>query len=80
VLDRVVQGYIEKYDPEGLAQALQAGDAEACGGGPVASVMLAARALGADRAQILKYANSGDVTGDLERVVGYLSAAIYQVG
>jgi MEMO1 family protein len=79
VLDRVVQGYIEKYDPEGLAQALQAGDAEACGGGPVASVMLAARALGADRAQILQYANSGDVTGDLERVVGYLSAAIYQV-
>lgn len=80
VLDRVVQSYIEKYDPAGLAQALQDGDAEACGGGPVASVMLAARALGANRATILSYANSGDVTGDLGRVVGYLSAAICQVG
>lgn len=80
VLDRVVQSYIEKYDPAGLAQALQDGDAEACGGGPVISVMLAARAMGADRATILNYANSGDVTGDLGRVVGYLSAAICQVG
>lgn len=80
VLDHVVRTYIEAYDPEGLARALQDGDAEACGGGPVASVMLAARALGANRATILNYANSGDVTGDLRRVVGYLSAAICQVG
>jgi MEMO1 family protein len=80
VLDRVAQDYIEQYDPDGLAQALQAGDTEACGGGPVSSVMLAARALGANRATILNYANSGDVTGDLGRVVGYLSAAIGQVG
>jgi MEMO1 family protein len=78
VLDHVVSGYIEQYDPEGLARALQEGDAEACGGGPVASVMLAARTLGAGRAMVLHYANSGDVTGDYGRVVGYLSAAICQ--
>ncbi len=77
-LDGVVQSHVAEYDPVGLAQALQDGNAEACGGGAVVSVMLAARATGADRATVLNYANSGDVTGDRRRVVGYLSAAIWQ--
>jgi hypothetical protein len=37
--------------------------------------MIAAERLGANHAQILKYANSGDVTGDKGRVVGYASVA-----
>jgi AmmeMemoRadiSam system protein B len=37
--------------------------------------MLAAKALGADQSAVLKYANSGDVSGNREHVVGYLSAA-----
>jgi AmmeMemoRadiSam system protein B len=36
--------------------------------------MIAAKELKADHASILSYANSGDVTGDKRRVVGYLSA------
>jgi AmmeMemoRadiSam system protein B len=40
--------------------------------------MLAARALGADRAQVLRYATSGDAgERDRTRVVGYLSAAFW---
>jgi AmmeMemoRadiSam system protein B len=42
--------------------------------------MLAARALGADSATLLKYATSGDVTGDHARVVGYAAAALYAAG
>jgi hypothetical protein len=38
--------------------------------------MLAARELGATRAVVLKYANSGDVTGDSSSVVGYMAAAL----
>jgi AmmeMemoRadiSam system protein B/AmmeMemoRadiSam system protein A len=49
---------------------------EACGGGPIVAGMIAAEGLGAVHAQILKYANSGDATGDKARVVGYGAVAI----
>jgi hypothetical protein len=49
---------------------------EACGGGPIVAGMIAAEAMGATHAQILKYANSGDSTGDKSRVVGYGAVAI----
>jgi AmmeMemoRadiSam system protein A len=44
---------------------------EACGGGPIIAAMIATERLGANQAIILKYANTGDVTGDRSRVVGY---------
>jgi hypothetical protein len=47
-----------------------------CGGGPIIAAMIAAEHLGAHHAQLLKYANSGDVTGDKSRVVGYGALAI----
>jgi AmmeMemoRadiSam system protein B len=37
--------------------------------------MRAARQLGATKAVVLKYADSGDVSGDKSSVVGYLAAA-----
>jgi AmmeMemoRadiSam system protein B/AmmeMemoRadiSam system protein A len=49
---------------------------EACGGGPIVAAMIAAEGLGATHAQILKYANSGDTTGEKTRVVGYGAVAI----
>jgi len=76
-LDGVVLDDIEKFDPQSLASDLEARRCEACGGGPMITVMLAAHALGATKAKVLKYANSGDVTGDRSNVVGYVSAAIY---
>ena len=47
-----------------------------CGMGPAISVMMAARALGARDAQVLRYAHSGEVSGDDECVVGYLAAVM----
>lgn len=78
-LDQVMLRYIEAYDVDGLAKALGRGATEACGGGPVMAVMLAGRQLGANQATVLHYANSGDVTGDTYRVVGYAAAAILAV-
>jgi AmmeMemoRadiSam system protein B len=46
----------------------------ACGGGAAIAVMLAARRLGATAGRVLKYAHSGEVTGDDDGVVGYLAA------
>ena len=77
-LDSVVLDHIKEMAPEELLKDLQRGTCEACGGGPIAVVMMVAERLGADRAKLLKYANSGDVTGDKSGVVGYASAAFYK--
>ena len=44
---------------------------EACGGAPIVAAMIAAERMGANRAEVLHYANSGDTSGDHSRVVGY---------
>ena len=49
---------------------------EACGGGPIVAAMIATEQLGGTKAQVLKYANSGDTTGDRSRVVGYGAIAL----
>jgi AmmeMemoRadiSam system protein B/AmmeMemoRadiSam system protein A len=49
-----------------------------CGLGPVAAVMEAAKKLGADRVEVLGYANSGDAMPQgRDRVVGYGAVAMY---
>ena len=79
-LDEIVLERVGAYDPEGLAKDLERRKCEACGGGPVIAVMLAAHELGANKAKVLKYMNSGDVTGDRSQVVGYMAAALYRAG
>ncbi len=50
-----------------------------CGEGPVKTVLMAAKILGADKVRVLKYANSGDVPhGSRGSVVGYCAVAIYR--
>lgn len=76
-LDRTVLERVGAFDPEGLLEAHADGKCEACGLGPMLTLMFAARELGADRATVLHYANSGDVSGDRSGVVGYMAAAFY---
>ncbi len=45
----------------------------ACGYGAIASIMTAAKALGATKGELLRYATSGDIVGDTNNVVGYAS-------
>ena len=70
---------VTDYDLDGLAQALATGQVYACGGAAVVATMVAAQALGATRALPLRYATSGDITGDKRPgtyTVGYLAAAM----
>ena len=76
-LDKIVLSHIERFDAEGLSRDLKGDRCEACGGGPIVTIMLAAKALGAVNGKVLKYLNSGDVTGDKSRVVGYGSGVFY---
>ncbi len=75
-LDHKVIQAIEDWDYLSLHRSLEQRVWEACGGGPIVAAMMAAERLGANEARVLKYANSGDVTGDHSRVVGYVSIAL----
>jgi AmmeMemoRadiSam system protein B len=85
-LDGEVQACIADFSPERLIEVFERypeperGRYVACGGGPIISVMLAARTLGAQHARVLKYAHSGEVSGDYENVVGYLAAVMGNFG
>lgn len=77
-LDTELLRRVEAFDPQAVMDAEEEGVGFACGRGAIAAVLWATRALGANRAGVLRYATSGDVTGDLTAVVGYGAAAIWQ--
>jgi len=77
-LDQKVIDHINRYDPQGLASDLRQHKTEACGGGPIITALLIGKHLGANRATVIHYANSGDVTGDHSGVVGYAAGIIYK--
>jgi AmmeMemoRadiSam system protein B len=76
-MDAEVLRRVEQLDADGLMAALEREPHHACGGGPIVSVMRAAARRGATRGRVLKYADSGDVSGDKSSVVGYAAAAIW---
>jgi len=77
-LDRRAAEAIAAFSPSRLLTLLDSRACEACGGGPIAAAMIAARKMGGAKVTILNTANSGDVEPNYDdRVVGYLSAAIH---
>ena len=66
---------LEHWDYRALSGNFRTGVWEACGGGPIIATMIAAEKMGANRAELLKYATSGDTSGDKGRVVGYAAVA-----
>jgi AmmeMemoRadiSam system protein B len=63
-------------DPRGLYDVVTQRNISMCGFGPAIAMLTAARKLGAKSAELVKYATSGDVSGDREMVVGYAAIAI----
>lgn len=78
LLDKKVIREVEAFHEDTLMRELEEEHLEACGGGPIVSIMHAAKEMGKCRSKILYHCNSGDVTGDKSAVVGYLSAALFQ--
>jgi len=62
---------LEAWDYLSMSRNFETRVWEACGGAPIVAAMIYAERLGANKAEVLKYANSGDVTSDHSRVVGY---------
>jgi len=69
--DRRAIERILALDPAGLQEVLTREHSTMCGYGPTIAMLVAAKRLGATSAELVKYATSGDISGDRDSVVGY---------
>lgn len=74
--DRMVIESILSLDEAALQERVRANRISMCGYGPVSAAIVASKMLGAERAELLAYHTSGDVTGDYSAVVGYAAAKV----
>jgi AmmeMemoRadiSam system protein B len=74
--DSLVIESIVALDEEELYKRCERLGCTMCGYGPVASAIVAAKEMRGKKASLLKYATSGDTSGDFSRVVGYGSIVI----
>jgi MEMO1 family protein len=79
-LDSKIVERLNAFDVKGLIDDLEEDKCEACGSGPVITTMLLSRKMGANASRVVKYANSGDTSGDKGAVVGYVSCVFYRTG
>ncbi len=74
--DRMAIDRMLALDPAGLWETVQREQISMCGFGPAVAMLLSARELGATRAELVKYATSGDISGDRSSVVGYAGIVV----
>ena len=70
-MDHKTLNALEAWDYFSMSRNFPSRIWEACGGAPIVAAMIYAERMGANQARVLKYENSGDVTGDHSSVVGY---------
>jgi hypothetical protein len=63
-------------DARGLWEVVMNEDISMCGFGPAVVMLTSAKLLGATSAALLKYATSGEVSGDFDSVVGYAGIVV----
>ena len=63
-------------DPRGLYDVVRRERITMCGIVPATVMLVAANAMGAKRAELVRYANSGEVNGDTRQVVGYAGVLV----
>jgi hypothetical protein len=76
VKDRKAINRILALEPRELFDTVQNEHISMCGYGATVAMLTAARALGATHAELVCYATSGEVNGDLQQVVGYAGIII----
>lgn len=67
---------LQTLDVNGFYRRIAERGVSACGYGPISAMVMAAGRLGAEKAELIRYATSGDVTGDNREVVGYAGIAV----
>lgn len=76
VKDRKAIDQILQMNPRGLYDVVRSESISMCGYGPTVAMLTAAKRLGASKAELVKYATSGDVSGDFDHVVGYAGITV----
>ena len=76
VKDRRAIDQILALKPRGLYEVIREAKISMCGYGPAVAMLTATLKLGATKAELIRYATSGDVSGDRQMVVGYAGIAI----
>ncbi len=71
VKDRKAIDRILALDPRGLYDTVNSEDISMCGYAATVAMLVSMRDLGATQAELVRYATSGDITGDRDEVVGY---------
>jgi len=74
--DKLAIDKILALDPAGLFETVVGERISMCGFQPTAAALVAALALGASGAEVVRYATSGDTSGDTSQVVGYVGIRI----
>lgn len=78
-LDKKIQELFNEFDYQGIVNGCEQHEIEACGYGPIATMMYTCQLLGYNKSKVLKYATSGDVpVGEKSQVVGYMSGVVYR--
>jgi MEMO1 family protein len=67
---------ILRLDPRSLYEVVIQQKVSMCGFGPAVAMLTAAKKLGATEAELVRYATSGDISGDREMVVGYAGIVV----
>jgi len=75
--DKEAIGAILELDEDKLMDKVESLNISMCGYAPAIIMLTAAKALGAKKAELVKYQTSGDVTGDYTSVVGYAGVVVY---
>lgn len=76
VKDNLAIQAILALDPRGLFDVVQDKHVSMCGYGPTVAMLTAAKRMGASSAQLIRYATSGDVSGEKDWVVGYAGIVV----
>jgi hypothetical protein len=74
--DRTAIRKILDLDPSGLFETVVSERISMCGFQPTTAALVASRALGAAKAELIRYQTSGDASGDYAQVVGYAGIRI----
>jgi AmmeMemoRadiSam system protein B len=74
--DRLALEAVVALDEAKFLSVIESYNVTACGYGPIAALITAARNMGAKEAKLLCYKSSGDVIGDYSNVVGYAAVCI----
>jgi AmmeMemoRadiSam system protein B len=76
VQDQKAIDKILAMDPGGLFKTVVRENISMCGMAPTTMMLSAAIELGAKTPELIQYTNSGEVSGDYYKVVGYLSMTV----